>query len=106
MLAKNYVEVNGDVGIAVGYGDTNPSANAIAPSNLMEVQVPILTKDCVKWKQQNYKILRAGTKTERIDHGDLGEPFFYTKNDILYQMDIVHGGALKNGEAAIANADL
>uniref|UniRef100_A0AC35GIG9 Peptidase S1 domain-containing protein n=1 Tax=Panagrolaimus sp. PS1159 TaxID=55785 RepID=A0AC35GIG9_9BILA len=69
ILAKNYVESDGDVGISVGYGDTNPSEEDFTtPSNLIEVQVPILTKDCAKWKQQNYKVLCAGTKTERIDH--------------------------------------
>uniref|UniRef100_A0A914Q6G9 Peptidase S1 domain-containing protein n=1 Tax=Panagrolaimus davidi TaxID=227884 RepID=A0A914Q6G9_9BILA len=105
ILAKNYVEVDGDVGIAVGYGDTDPSEeNFATPSNLMEVQIPILTKDCEIWKQQNYKILCAGTKTERVDHGDSGGPLFYTKNDILYQIGIVHGGAKKNGETANNNA--
>uniref|UniRef100_A0A914R106 Peptidase S1 domain-containing protein n=1 Tax=Panagrolaimus davidi TaxID=227884 RepID=A0A914R106_9BILA len=64
ILTKNYVESDGDVGISVGYGDTNP------------FQVPILTKDCAFWKQQNYKVFCAGTKSERVDHGDSGGPFF------------------------------
>uniref|UniRef100_A0A914QP54 Peptidase S1 domain-containing protein n=1 Tax=Panagrolaimus davidi TaxID=227884 RepID=A0A914QP54_9BILA len=71
----------------------------------MEVQIPILTKDCEIWKQQNYKILCAGTKTERVDHGDSGGPFFYTKNDILYQIGIVHGGGFKNGQQADGDAE-
>uniref|UniRef100_A0AC35GFD8 Peptidase S1 domain-containing protein n=1 Tax=Panagrolaimus sp. PS1159 TaxID=55785 RepID=A0AC35GFD8_9BILA len=45
LLAKDYVARKGDMGINVGYGDTNPDLqNSQQPETLMEINIPILSK--------------------------------------------------------------
>uniref|UniRef100_A0A914PKJ7 Peptidase S1 domain-containing protein n=1 Tax=Panagrolaimus davidi TaxID=227884 RepID=A0A914PKJ7_9BILA len=101
LLAKNFVESDDDFGVSVGYGDidSDPKKNKIAPF-LMELKVPI-KKECA-WNDE--KVICAGTKDARVDHGNSGGPLFITKNNKMYQIALAHGGSYENGTEA--NFDL
>uniref|UniRef100_A0AC34GDH8 Peptidase S1 domain-containing protein n=1 Tax=Panagrolaimus sp. ES5 TaxID=591445 RepID=A0AC34GDH8_9BILA len=82
-LAKNYEEGLNDVGINVGYGDTDPSPN-----------------------DAEHPVICAGNSTHRSDHGDSGGPLFFDTSDgKRYQIGITHDGALKNGSADETHAE-
>uniref|UniRef100_A0AC34GT82 Peptidase S1 domain-containing protein n=1 Tax=Panagrolaimus sp. ES5 TaxID=591445 RepID=A0AC34GT82_9BILA len=99
LLARNYEEGKKDIGVNVGYGDMNPSLDVQTLSEtLMKIEVPILPlEECIQ--SQEHHVMCAGNTTHRSDHGDSGGPLFYTASDGKeYQIGILNGMALKNGD--------
>uniref|UniRef100_A0A914Z1C5 Peptidase S1 domain-containing protein n=1 Tax=Panagrolaimus superbus TaxID=310955 RepID=A0A914Z1C5_9BILA len=98
VLGKNYEEGDKDVGINVGYGDTDPAIANEIPSKLMQVISPIWPKADCKSNDAEHPVICAGNSTHRSDHGDSGGPLFFNAADgKQYQIGITHDGALKNG---------
>uniref|UniRef100_A0A914Z2B0 Peptidase S1 domain-containing protein n=1 Tax=Panagrolaimus superbus TaxID=310955 RepID=A0A914Z2B0_9BILA len=99
LLAKNYEEGDNDIGINLGYGDTDPNHEAVkVPNQLMQINMPIFPKADCKSNDAEHPVICAGNSTHRSDHGDSGGPLFFNAADgKQYQIGITHDGALKNG---------